>query len=157
MSAADKKRKYAEAVAGIALLQDVFPKAFFLPERKRLPLKTGIRDDVAAAGFSAATPAELAAALRVYTHKVDYLDRLRPGAVRIGLDGEPAGVVTADEAAHAAEQFAALLQKRARRAQAKNGQPVPVNSGVAPDPARPARLSLKDLRASAQLRKIAAA
>jgi ProP effector len=172
VSRADRKRKFDDAVATISLLQDLFSKTFFLPEKMRVPLKCGIFDDVIASGFSAATPAELATALRVYCSCPHYLDCLRPGAARIDLDGNVAGVVSDEDAAHAAEKFTQLLQRAARR---KNGhanaqscpngqkcavesQSVPSGQSIQSDPpSKPARLSLKDLREAAAAGRQAAA
>jgi len=69
------------------------------------------------------------------------------GAWRLDLDGKPAGVVTADEEAHAKATLAGIkARKEARTATAKAvAQPV--------IPQSPKRLSLTDLKAAALARK----
>ena len=67
-----------------------------------------------------------------------YQSRLRPGATRIDLNGEPAGTVTAGEAAFA------RAKERGRKEQR-------------PTPSSPPRSSLAELRAAGQRRKAEAA
>src|SRR5262245_24827903 len=52
-----------EIAAVLALLAETWPKCFFLLEKRRKPLRTGIRDDILAVLDGAITPAELSAAL----------------------------------------------------------------------------------------------
>lgn len=62
MSHADKKRRYAEALVSIEMVLEArWPKAFFLNQTQRLPLKRGIRDDILAAGVEL-TPSKLSRA-----------------------------------------------------------------------------------------------
>jgi len=89
----------------IDLLCERFAKAFARFEQRRQPLKIGIHRDVLAA---LEVPEKgLARALRIYVSNRVYRDRLRVGATRIDLNGNPAGVVTPDQVAH--------LQPRAKR------------------------------------------
>jgi ProP effector len=93
----------------------------------------------------AITPDELHRALGYYTNNAGYLLACKEGAARYGLDGNPAGSVSADEAAHAAEKLAALSARAAGE---------PQRSAV--QTAKRRRLSLSDLRAAALARKVRA-
>ena len=98
----------------IALLVERFPKSFVILEKHRQPLKLRIHADILALS-DAVTAADLANALRVYCSAIPYLDKLRTGAVRIGLDGEPAGVVTKGEADHAHVVWKKAVRRKAAR------------------------------------------
>jgi ProP effector len=87
-----------EIAACLELLAETFPRCFAVHEARRRPIKVGISNDILAAFDGTVTAAELGRALRVYTGNKVYRQRLRPGAVRIDLNGEPCGVVTADQA-----------------------------------------------------------
>jgi ProP effector len=120
----------------IAMLAERWPKCFFLIyERHRVPLKIGIYDDIVAAGFPKAGPKP---ALRIYTSNRCYVWALRPGAPRIDLDGNAAGVVSEEHALRAKEELSRRKQKTA----------------LTTKPAPPKKLSLADLRAAAQARKL---
>jgi ProP effector len=85
-------------------LVKLYPSTFFLAGVDRVPLKVGTTRELVAAGVG--TRAELGIALSIYTSNLHYLDKIREGAVRIGLDGQAAGVVTAeDELAAIAKMF----------------------------------------------------
>jgi hypothetical protein len=75
--------------AVLELLAETWPKCFSIYEARRQPLKVGVHHDILAALDGAVTAAELSRALRVYTGNKVYRSRVRPGAMRIGLDGEP--------------------------------------------------------------------
>lgn len=106
-------KRAALASLVIALLAERWPLAFHVYGPRRRPLKVGVHGEIAAAMDGAMTPREIAIGLRFYTMSQHYQRSLtRAGAVRIGLDGEAAGVVTADEAKQAAEE---LAQRSARR------------------------------------------
>jgi ProP effector len=81
-------------------------------------------------------------ALKFYTSKTRYLQSCVEGRSRIGLDGEPAGVVSAMEAEHATHRLAKRQQKRKKP--------------PAPQPT-PQKLSLDDLKAAAARRRTASA
>jgi sRNA-binding protein len=135
--------------AAIALLAETFPKCFSVYEGRRRPLKIGIHKDILAAVNGALTPLELGKALGAYCSNKVYLGHTRKGAWRLDLDGKPAGIVTADEEAHAKATLAGIrAKKEARTATAKTAaQP------AIPQPAK--RLSLSDLKAAALARKTA--
>ena len=85
----------------IEVLADLWPAAFAVDPRARQPLKVGIDRDILAVADGAITLPELRAALCTYTAAKAYLKALHEGAPRIGLDGGPAGTVSAADAKHA--------------------------------------------------------
>lgn len=101
-----KRAPIRDAKAAAALLAELFPAAF----GTAVPLARDMRDQVVAAiGTSAIRPCELVRALEVYTSTPEYLGACRPNAIRVGLDGAPAGIVTPGEAARAALTLADLM------------------------------------------------
>jgi sRNA-binding protein len=112
-------------------------KCFSVYQGGRRPLKLKIHLDIQAGLGGAITPTELHKALGVYCANDAYLRSSQEGAQRIDLDGNPAGIVTAEEAQHA----------RARLAGRK--APKPTTS----EPPTPKRLSLADLKAAALARR----
>jgi ProP effector len=92
--------------ATIAQLAQLFPACFYVLRRQRRPLKIGIRGDLAALDLGIGRR-ELDSALAWYVG-IGYLQSLRAGADRIGLDGAPSGVVTKVDEADAREKLAAL-------------------------------------------------
>jgi ProP effector len=136
MNEANKLRDTTVA-AVIALLAEMFPKCFSVYQGGRRPLKLKIHLDIQAGLGGAITPTELHKALGVYCANDAYLRSSQEGAQRIDLDGNPAGIVTAEEAQHA----------RARLAGRK--APKPTTS----EPPTPKRLSLADLKAAALARR----
>jgi sRNA-binding protein len=140
---------YADVIAALWLLVEKFPRPFFMLETRRQPLAIGIRDQIIATG--AIEPDQLNLALQFYCRSDSYLRAMARGGARIGLAGEPVGVVTPEQAASAAKGLAnRMLRKKARKAEAR-----PACSGaggtVAVKPSR--RLSLGDLKRSALARK----
>jgi ProP effector len=142
-----------------------YPNTFAMLEARRQPLKVGIRDELAAV-FPDLTPRMIGVALYWYANAFPYRAKLVEGAPRFGLDGQPAGTVTASEAADAAKWietvFASIKAKRIQRAQARN--PKPASNGAAqrqtPPTAKPTRQqwttmrdALAGLKAAAQSRK----
>jgi sRNA-binding protein len=142
-----KKVRDTTVAAVIALLAETFPQCFSVYEGRRRPLKIGIHKEILAAVNGALTPLELGRALGAYCSNQVYLSHTRTGAWRLDLDGNPAGVVTADEEAHAKAMLAGIrAKKEASTATAKAAaQP------ATPQP--PKRLSLADLKAAALARK----
>jgi ProP effector len=135
-------------IAVIALLAEAFPRTFSVWEMRRRPLKIGIHRDIETALDGAITPAELHKALGTYCSNRAYLEHTLTGTLRLDLDGNPAGVVTAEEEARAKATLAGIKAKKARRAAAK-----PTAQPTIPQP--PKRLSLADLKAAALARKTA--
>ena len=106
----DRKRSFA----CLQQLAGQFPAAF-LTDGPRKPLKIGIHDDLALRGVSRGV---IQRGLGMYCNNGRYLAGLQEGAVRVGLDGEPAGTVTADAAAQA-RQLAKRLTLPAKAEQSK--------------------------------------
>jgi sRNA-binding protein len=99
-----------------------YPNCFCAPGTKwqRQPLKIGIREDiittfVGSNGKRNAFAFHLSLALHDYTRGPRYLRSLTAGAIRVDLDGNPAGVVTEEAAAIAVERLAVIasLKKEA--------------------------------------------
>jgi sRNA-binding protein len=88
-----------------------------------------------------------------------YLSALREGAARIGLDGQPTGVVTAEEEKIAAAQLTEKIARaKNRRLAAAARAATPASEATARAPARessggPRRLSLSDLREAGRRRR----
>ncbi|MCT7377961.1 ProQ/FinO family protein [Chelativorans salis] len=88
-----------------------WPKAFN-PKAPR-PLKIGIHHDIRALDGDLSDD-ELSTAMRAYTKIGNYLSKLRAGAVRVDLNGKPAGEVSeADAAAANALMHIRNLRRRA--------------------------------------------
>ena len=94
--------------AAIRTLAERWPKCFAVDEKRRRPLKIGIAEEVRAL----LPDVNVSAALAYYAHNANYLKALVAGAVRIGLDGEPAGTVTVAQEAHARLELARRETKR---------------------------------------------
>jgi ProP effector len=164
----------------ITWLAERFPNCFSIYAGRRRPLKIGIRDDIIAAVGDAGAPDKLRAALRRYTRNEIYLSKLRASALRIDLNGQLAGAVTAEEAKIAKAWVRAMVECRAKRraaARAPTGLPVPTaevatpiptGNGATPIPTAeaatviaiampittaPKRAGLADLRAAARARR----
>jgi ProP effector len=140
------KQKYQEALATITLLQERFPKTFFVREVKRKPLKIGIDRDVVAMLNGTLKPDELTNALRYYVSAPGYLAALRPNAVRVDLNGEPAGIVSDGAAKVADEQLASTLLNAAARREKRALEERPVVKPEAVVEKGPRRLTLSDLK-----------
>lgn len=85
----------------IEFMASTWPSCFRVKPSERVPLKVGIGKDLVAASAGAITDEEIGVAMRVYVGNKRYLKALREGAVRVDLDGNPAGIVTPSEATHA--------------------------------------------------------
>lgn len=92
----------------IAYLAEKFPLCFSVSGEAKA-LKIGIFQDVAEAlaGDEKVSKTNLRHAIRAYTNSWRYLHACQPNAVRVGLQGEEAGVVDEAQAQHAAEALAA--------------------------------------------------
>jgi sRNA-binding protein len=95
----NQQSRAAVIFATIELLAETFPACFKIYERRRRPLKVGIHHELLVALDGAIKPEELSVALAVYTKNKNYHAGLVAGAIRIGLDGLPAGTVTPEQAA----------------------------------------------------------
>jgi len=138
-------RRAAQVAAAKVMIErlcETWPRCFYLYQKRRRPLKIGVRLDIIALRPDI-DGRELGIALRIYTSNYCYLKACcRAGVDRVGLGGEPAGTVSASEAANAA---ASLAARNAKRQAKKNTAPV-ITAG-------PKRLSLDDLRAAAARRR----
>jgi sRNA-binding protein len=91
-------------------------------------------------------------ALRLYTSSAAYLRCLRPWADRVDLTGNRVGVVTVAEAARAAERLATRLLKSANGKGARKA--ATISAAPRPLPGVSKRLSLRDLKAAWQQRRL---
>ena len=111
----------------IAYLAEKFPLCFIL-EGEAKPLKIGLFQDLADAlqDDERVSKTQLRQALRQYTSNWRYLHGCREGAVRVDLQGNPAGVLEAEHVAHAAQQLAdakaRVAEKRKAEAAVKKAQ-----------------------------------
>ncbi len=111
------------SVPTLPALTETYP-ACFNSENPR-PLKLGIHRDLMAAGLEKAA---VKRALARYCNRPRYRKALCAGAIRIDLQGQPAGAVTAAEAETARADLAAWTARKA-------GQPVPSCPAASPLPA----------------------
>jgi ProP effector len=135
------KACYTAAQNTITALADLYPACFAVFQERRKPLKVGLREEVIAALAGAATPKEIALALRMYCGNVGYLKACIEGAERVGLDGKASGQVSAEEADHAKQR----LQQRRR---SNGARPRRVDTA----PITP-RITLSGLRKAAHARR----
>jgi ProP effector len=89
-----------------------FPRAFFARGKSCRPLRCGVYDDLDGALPPEVDRKKLRSYLAAYTRFNRYLRELVPGATRIGLNGEPAGVVSEQEAAQAREALERRLSQQ---------------------------------------------
>lgn len=111
----------------IAFLAERFPQCFSAEGEAR-PLKVGIFQDLVerVGGEMNLSKTQLRAALRLYTSSWRYLYGVKPGAIRVDLDGNPCGELEEQHVAHARQQLEeAKARVQAQRAgqQAKNAKP----------------------------------
>src|SRR5262249_39090219 len=90
-----------------------FPECFAVPDTRRRPLKVGIDTDILAALSGTIRRTELIRALAMYCSSDGYLERVLAGAWRVDLEGNPAGVVTAEDERHAKAKRAGIKTRRA--------------------------------------------
>lgn len=103
----------------IAFLAERFPQCFSAEGEAR-PLKVGIFQDLVerVAGEMSLSKTQLRSALRLYTSSWRYLYGVKPGAVRVDLDGNPCGELDEQHVAHARQQ----LEEAKARVQAKRAE-----------------------------------
>lgn len=108
----------------IAYLAEKFPLCFSV-EGEAKPLKIGIFQDLAEAlsDDDTVSKTQLRQVLRVYTTSWRYLHGVKANVMRVGLQGEEAGVVDEQQAEHAAQTLAAAKEAvAARRAEERKAQ-----------------------------------
>ena len=121
-------------LVAIGRLQHAFPKAFPKKPAPRVALKLGIVEDLYAhAAKLRLTEDEIKAAIAAWCSVGRYWAALGKDAVRVDLNGEPAGTVTAAEAGHAS--FLARQQRKKAQAAAKPAATPAAQDGAAPDAA----------------------
>lgn len=100
----------------IAYLAEKFPLCFSV-EGEAKPLKIGLFQDLADAlkDDERVSKTQLRHALRQYTSNWRYLHGCRLGAVRVDLQGNPAGVLEQEHVDHAAQQLAEAKAKIAEK------------------------------------------
>lgn len=109
-------------LVAIGRLQHAFPKAFPKKPAPRVALKLGIVEDLYAhAAKLRLSEEEIKAAIATWCSVGRYWAALSKDAVRVDLNGEPSGTVTAAEAGHAS--FLARQQRKKAQAAAKAGTP----------------------------------
>jgi sRNA-binding protein len=107
--------------AALVRLAETFPKTFILEKyQPHRPLKVGIAADLMGR-CPQLDHRKVSVALAVYTRRVMYLRSLVAGAVRVDLDGKPAGKVSAPDAEHAAARLTGILESRKAAAVAAKG------------------------------------
>ena len=128
--------------AALTDLATRYPRAFVLEKyRPHRRLKVGVAADILAR-CPVLTRRELGPALGVYAKRVMYLQSLVAGAIRIDLDGNPAGEVSAADAEHAAATLAGILASReTRRAAAMAAKRAARDHERAPPTASPTPLA----------------
>jgi ProP effector len=98
-----------QIAAALAQLAETFPQTFVLEKYSpHRPLKVGIDADIITR-YPAIKRRVLAVTLAVYAGRVMYQRAMVAGAMRVDLDGQPAGEVTVRDAEHAAARLAETL------------------------------------------------
>ena len=158
-----KAKKEAEGVAALRILIEQFPDCFDWNDHR--PLKISIHKDLVARGVDRRA---VRLGLSRYCGHIGYHRALVEGATRIDLDGQPAAIVTPQEAGFAAKNYAAMLEaavgkQKARSEQAAQGhkaaaearqRPTVIEPAAAAPPVAPsARLGLAELRAAGRQRR----
>jgi ProP effector len=149
------KQRLTAALDLIGTLAETFPATFATNPRYRQPLKIGIHHDIAAQLGDTISPRVISDALRVYVSNPRYFKTLVAGADRVDLNGMPAGMVTAEHADIAKAQYEQRREKQ--KAKQKQLAIASARSAEPPKPvaAAPRRISLADLRAMGQARRLA--
>jgi ProP effector len=126
----------------LAHLVERFPATFVLEKyRPHRPLKVGITTDIRGR-CPEFKSRQLGSAINFYTSRLVYLQSMVEGTARIDLDGNPAGEVTARDAAHAAARVANILAQRAAAVVAKAGERKARASASKPDLSVPGKKSM---------------
>jgi hypothetical protein len=140
--------------AALEFLTERFPKCFDLNNPR--PLKIGIAFDIVAAAPPEISWLAITLALDSLTKSQSYLARVVAGEPRIGLDGEPAGVVTPNDEAYAMKRLAHLAQAKqeagARLAQAAQEASAHFSEALNPPPAPRKGDGFEGLRRAARAR-----
>jgi sRNA-binding protein len=112
----------------ISALAELFPSAFVMDKWKpHKPLKIGIHQDLIDGGVL--LPDEGRAVFRRYCSPLMYQRALAAGGPRYGLNGEPAGEVTAERMAGGKSVVTAIEAKRAAKAKANTAERTAARKG----------------------------
>ena len=134
----------------LELLCERFPGTFARNPAERQPLQRGIDRALVACLGGIVSRSALKRMLSIYTACPEYRAKLIEAAARFDLDGQPAGVVTAEEAEHAL----ALKPAKSKPAKSEPAKSEPTTPPASPaPPPKPKRMSLEDLRKAARQRK----
>jgi ProP effector len=104
------------AIPTLLKLCELYPKCFFADNREVKPLKVGIDTDLLAEQLTDFSKRALKDALRLYTRRPAYYQKLVVDTPRINLQGEEVGIVTE-------EHVVAADQARERYTQLKSEAP----------------------------------
>jgi ProP effector len=133
----------------LPILAKAFPTAFFPRGRGCKPLRVGLFEALDATLPPEIDRPRLRLYLAIYTKQPRYLRELTPGAVRIGLNGRPAGRVSAKEAASASARLQPQSAKFGRPLSKTPGARSPASVPVLPSaPQEAFRLDLSDPEAA---------
>ncbi|MFJ4345458.1 ProQ/FinO family protein [Pseudomonas sp. NPDC089401] len=137
-SAPAKQREQDPAVAAIWPLQKHFPLAFPVNPAPKVPLKEGIfKDAEQHLELLGITSEQLKLGISTWCRGSRYWASMVEDAPRLDLNGQPAGIVTAQQALYAKQQASRQRsQDRRNRAKAKAAAPAP--AAVAEVPAEQA-------------------
>ena len=114
-NAASRTTRQRVAIELLIEWQQVFPETFVRFGASRWPpLKVGIAADLAAI-MPERDAADICPALFHYTRAVPYLLAHIEGTPRLDLFGQPAGVVTVDQARHAQQLLEGLRRRETRK------------------------------------------
>ncbi|MDX1902157.1 MAG: ProQ/FinO family protein [Gammaproteobacteria bacterium] len=105
-----------QAKYGVELLKVHFPGCF-KENADIVPLKIGIRHDLikhlgSRTDIALADKACMSSSLSYYVNSIVYHRKVREGAIRFDLEGNPAGAVTAEEANYSETRCAAKQKKK---------------------------------------------
>ncbi len=100
---------------GVELLKVYFPASFKEPNHVR-PLKKGIKQDLlmrlSTLDIVTEDKACMVKSLAYYVNTAAYHKSVVEGATRFDLDGNPAGVISAEEAQYSSERYQAKLKAK---------------------------------------------
>ena len=94
-----------------------FPQCFKPESQEPVPLKHAIHWDLLNLLYPDVPPLVVRDALRIYCDRPAYKAVLEPGAIRVNLDGQPAGAVDAPRSPQAIELKIAKAKPKPKRAE----------------------------------------
>lgn len=135
--AAPKPKWLELAQYGVALLRSYFPGAF-KPMNQVQPLKKGIKEDLVQRlstmeKITTDDKACMVKSLSFYVNTVAYHRLVIEGASRLDLDGQPAGVVTAEEARYSQEKMKHKKEKKSAPTAGSSSTPTSTSEPSSPE------------------------